>query len=147
MMKLTTALSSAAHRVAMYKGLWALLWFAFTALAMVFVVPAVRSLAPLTRLPEAGPKYLPGLDIGFAVEWATQIAPGSALVLFSIALPLIAIVTIVHVLTAGGSIYRLLHRGRVLDGAGLYFWRFVRLALISLLFYGVVLGVSAAGGK
>jgi len=48
---------------------------------------------------------------------------------------------------SGGAIYRLLHRGRVLDGAGLYFWRFIRLALISLLFYGVVIALIAAGNK
>lgn len=146
-MKLTTALSFAARRVGMYKGLWVLLWFAFTALSMVFVVPAVRTLMPLSRLPESGPKYLPGLDLGFAVEWAVQIVPGAPGILVGIILPLIGIVLLVHVLVSGGAIYRLLHRGRVLDGAGLYFWRFVRLALISLLFYGAAVALISAGNK
>ncbi|HNY41773.1 MAG TPA: hypothetical protein PKJ41_15340 [Bryobacteraceae bacterium] len=144
-MKLTTALSSAARRVGMYKGLWALLWFAFTALSLIFAVPAVRSLGPLSRLPEAGPKYLPGLDLGFMVEWAMRITPSAPGLLASIVLPLIGVVVLVHVLVSGGAIYRLLHRGRVLDGASLYFWRFIRLALISLLFYGVVLALAAGG--
>lgn len=131
----------------MYKGLWALMWVAFTALAMVFAVPAVRSLGPLTRLPEAGAKYMPGFDLGFAVEWALSIAPGAPGVLAAIVAPLIGLILIVHVLIAGGAIYRLLHMGRVLDGAGLYFWRFVRLALISLLFYAAVAALAAGGGK
>lgn len=146
-MKLTIAISSATRRVAMYKGLWALMWFAFTALAMVFAVPAVRSLGPLARLPESGPKYMPGLDLGFAVEWAMRIAPGAPGVLAAVVIPLIGLVLLVHVLVAGGAIYRLLHKGRVLDGAGLYFWRFVRLALISLLFYAAVAALAAGGGK
>jgi hypothetical protein len=146
-MKLTTALSFAARRVGMYKGLWVLLWFAFTASSMVFVVPAVRSLMPLSRLPEGGPKYLPGFDLGFAVEWAMQIVPGAPAILVGVLLPLIGIVLLVHVLVSGGAIYRLLHRGRVLDGAGLYFWRFIRLALISLLFYGVAIALISAGNN
>lgn len=146
-MKLTIAISSAARRVAMYKGLWAFMWFAFTALAMVFAVPAVRSLGPLAWLPESGPKYMPGLDLGFAVEWAMRIAPGAPGVLAAVVIPLIGLVLLVHVLVAGGAIYRLLHKGRVLDGAGFYFWRFVRLALISLLFYAAVAALAAGGGK
>lgn len=146
-MRLTTALFSAVHRVAMYKGLWVLMWFAFTALAMVFAVPAVRSLGPLARLPESGLKYMPGLDLGFAVEWAMRIAPGAPGVLAAVVIPLIGLVLLVHVLVAGGAIYRLLHKGRVLDGASLYFWRFVRLALISLLFYAAVAALAAGGGK
>ncbi len=146
-MKLTSALSFAARRVGMYKGLWALLWFAFTALSMVFVVPAVRTLMPLSRLPEGGPKYLPGFDLGFAVEWAVQIVPGAPGALAGIVVPLLGVVLLVHVLVSGGAIYRLLHRGRVLDGAGLYFWRFVRLALISLLFYGVAIALISTGNK
>jgi hypothetical protein len=35
----------------------------------------------------------------------------------------------------------------VLDGAGLYFWRFIRLALISLLFYGVAIALISAGNN
>jgi len=131
----------------MYKGLWVLMWFAFTALAMVFAVPAVRSLGQLARLPESGPKYMPGLDLAFAVEWAMRIAPGAPGVLASVVIPLFGLVLLVHVLVAGGAIYRLLHKGRVLDGAGLYFWRFVRLALISLLFYVAVAALAAGGGK
>jgi hypothetical protein len=114
---------------------------------MVFVMPAVRSLMPLSRLPEGGPKYLPGFDLGFAVEWAMQIVPGAPGILAGIVPPLIGIVLLVHVLVSGGAIYWLLHRGRVLDGAGLYFWRFIRLALISLLFYGAAIALISAGNK
>jgi len=131
----------------MYKGLWALMWFAFTALAMVFTVPAVRALAPLTRLPEAGAKYLPGFDLGFAVEWALRIAPGAPGVLAGVVLPLAGVTLLVHVLVSGGAIYRLLYQGRVLDGASLYFWRFVRLALISLIFYAAVAALALGGVK
>jgi hypothetical protein len=146
-MTLTTALSFGARRVAMYKGLWALLWLVFTALAMVFVIPAVAALTPLTRLPEAGPKYLPGFDLGFAVEWATRISPGASGTLMALGLGLAGIIVMVHVLVSGGAMHRLVHGGRVLDGAGLYFWRYLRLAAYSIPFYGIALAVFAGWNK
>lgn len=146
-MRLTTALPFAARRVGMYKGLWALMWLVFTALAMVFVIPAVKSISPLSRLPEAGPKYLPGFDLGFAVEWAMRVSPGVVGSLITLVLPLGAIVLAVHVLISGGAMHRLAHGGRVLDGAGLYFWRYLRLAVYSIPFYGIVLAAFAGWRK
>ena len=131
----------------MYKGLWALLWLVFTALAMVFVIPAVAALSPLRRLPEAGPKYMPGFDVGFAVEWATRMAPGAPGTLLALALGLGGIIVMVHVLVAGGAMHRLVHGGRVLDGAGLYFWRYLRLAVYSIPFYGIALALVAGLNK
>ena len=146
-MKLSTALSNSARRVGMYKGLWAFVWLAFTALAMVFVIPAVAALGPLSRLPEAGPKYMPGFDLGFAVEWATRISPGGSGALLALVLPLSGVAMLVHVLIAGGAIHRLLHGGRILDGAGLYFWRYVRLAVYSVPFYGIALAIFGGWNK
>lgn len=146
-MKLGTALSNGARRVEMYKGLWVFVWLAFTALAMVFVIPAVASLGPLSKLPEAGPKYMPGFDLGFAVEWATRISPGAPDALLALVLPLAGMMLLAHILIAGGAIHRLVHGGRILDGAGLYFWRYARLAVYSLPFYGIVLAIFGGWNK
>lgn len=146
-MKLSTALSNGARRVGMYRGLWAFVWLAFTALSMVFVIPALASLGPLSRLPEPGPKYMPGFDLGFAVEWATRISPGASDALLALLLPLAGVLMLAHVLIAGGAIHRLVHGGRILDGAGLYFWRFARLAVYSVPIYGIVLAIFVGWNK
>jgi hypothetical protein len=133
-MTLAAALSNAARRVGLYKGLWALIWLAMTALALVVAIPAIRALGPLSKLPEAGPKYAPRLDPAYAVEWAVHIMPGASGVLIGTILAFSVLTLLAH---------RLLHRGLVLEGAGLYFWRYLRLALISLIFYAIAASIGS----
>ena len=151
------AIASAFRRVGSRKRMIVLYWFFQTLCAALAAVPLMGLVVPEVSHSLYGAELLRGFDVMFVAEWmgAAGSAAGANVVLAVAAAGMLAMLG--SVFLAGGAV-KLLVRDEVRyspsefwAGCGENFWRFLRLMLYSLIFYGLVLalggGISKAADK
>jgi len=136
-----TFLSNGLRRASQAKGVLAAYWLVYLLLGLLLALPfsALLStdLANSLYLREMGGHF----DVAYISELlrGTRGAPAAAV---GAAMPVLALMFfLVNVLLSAGAIRRLTG-GRFGEGATKYFWRFVRLFLMSLLFLAVLAGLN-----
>jgi hypothetical protein len=139
------SLSIGARNLLRFKRMWFLLWLLNFVFALVLTAPLAALLSSSLGHSKLGSELLGSLDVQWIAEFlygshgypSTQALPGIALLIIA-SLPL-------AVFLAGGALWLLVNQAtkyspqRFFEGCGKFFWRFLRLFLISLLFYGLVL--------
>lgn len=127
------------------------LWFWFygvtTIWAVAIAAPAIGVLFSSLGESEWAERMAGNFDLQWIAEVAAQKGGLPFLPLLVTAAAVFAISAIAHVFLLGGAIQLFCARqeftlGGFFEGCGRHFWRFVRLALVSALFYAVVWGVN-----
>ena len=143
-----TSLSIGARNLLRFKRMWFLLWLLNFIFALVLTAPLAALLSSSLGHSKIASELLGSLDVQWIAEFlynsrgypSTQAAPAIALMIIA-SLPL-------AVFLAGGALWLLINQAtkyspqRFFEGCGKFFWRFLRLFLISLLFYGIVLSLN-----
>ena len=151
-MTITKAISNAARRVNSRKRMLVLYWFTQIVLAALAAIPLLGVAVPMLAHSGYASELLKQFDVMFLME-AMQSHPGVAGAVFS-AYPLILFMTITGgVFLAGGAVKLMVNDATVYSprefwsGCGEYFWRFFRLMIYSLLFYGIASALSGGVKK
>ncbi|WP_321477444.1 hypothetical protein [uncultured Paludibaculum sp.] len=144
-MSIFRAILGAAGRVSLRKRMMVAYWFFHTLMAAFVAFPLMGVAISNLSHSRYGNELLRGFDVSWLVEiifytqgnQAPAILPGVLLAVFLLFLG--------STFLAGGAVRMLVHDGpdysprMFYEGCGRYFWRFLRLALYSLFFYGIAL--------
>jgi hypothetical protein len=132
------------------------LWFWFYGVTTIWAV-AIAAPAIGVLLSSLGESAWAGQMAGnFDLQWIAEVVAQHGelpfLPLAVTAAAVLAISAIAHLFLSGGAIQLFCAHaeftlGGFFEGCGRHFWRFVRLALVSALFYAVVWGVNGALGR
>lgn len=146
-MTIAQAISNAARRANSRKRMMVLYWFTYSILAALAALPLLGVAVPILAHSGYASDLLKQFDVMFLVE-AMQSRDGVSAAVFS-AYPLIIFITMTAgVFLAGGGVKLMVHEAIVYSpsefwsGCGEYFWRYFRLMLYSLLFYGIAGALS-----
>jgi hypothetical protein len=151
-MTITRAISNAARRVNSRKRMIALYWFTQVVLAALAALPLLGIAVPVLAHSGYASELLKQFDVMFLVE-AVRLNTGVAKVLFPIYPFIILITMTAGVFLAGGAVKLMVREaivyspGEFWSGCGEYFWRFFRLMLYSLFFYGLASALAGGVGK
>lgn len=128
------------------RGLW-VMWLTLTALAAVAAAPAIHSLARHFGHSRAASRLAVELDPAAIAEWVLRTG-GDALAttLAAIAAALLVVLPL-SVFWAGGALGQLAHKGGFFENAARYFWRLLRLAVFSGLFYAALFAAYASASR
>jgi len=127
------------------------LWFWFYGVTTIWAVavaaPAIGQLFSSLGESAWAERMAGNFDLQWIAEVAAQKGGLPFLPLLVTAAAVLAVSAIAHVFLLGGAIQLFCARqeftlGGFFQGCGRHFWRFVRLALVSALFYAVVWGVN-----
>lgn len=151
-MTITQAISNAARRVNSRKRMIVLYWLTQTVLAGLAALPLLGVAVPMLAHSGYASSLLKQFDVMFLIE-AFQSRPGAGGAVFS-AYPLVIFLTMIGgVFLAGGAVKLMVHDAIVYSprefwsGCGEYFWRFFRLMIYSLFFYGIASALAGVIGK
>lgn len=145
------ALRRGIHELNRRKRLWLVLYAATTIWALAIVAPVMTLL--LASLGESA--WAERMAGSFNLEWVAEILLGGNSLAFTPLIPVgiavFAVAAIAHLFLLGGAIQLFCARSEFslaafFEGCGKHFWRFVRLALVSALFYVAVGAVNAGLG-
>ncbi|MGJ5818525.1 hypothetical protein [Paludibaculum fermentans] len=144
-MTVLQAISGAAGRVSLRKRMIVAYWFFHTLMAAFVAVPLMGVAISNLSHSRYGSELVKGFDIAWLVElyFYVQGSPLSAIV--PTLLLAVFLLFMGSIFLAGGAVKMLVYDGpdysprMFYEGCGRYFWRFLRLTLYSLLFYGSVL--------
>lgn len=149
----TNILASSFRRAAGRKRMIVLYWFFHTVCAGLAALPALGFVIPQVSKSLYGDELLRQFDLMYLTELlaATNNSAGAVGVIAVLAS--LAIAVIGSVFLAGGCVKLLVREdvlyspGEFWEGCGLYFWRFLRLAIYSMLLYTAAVAVSGAIDK
>lgn len=151
-MTITQAIANAARRASSRKRMIALYWFTYTILAALAALPLLGVAVPMLAHSGYASDLLKQFDVVFLFE-AMQAHSGLSGALIS-AYPVVLFMTLTAaVFLAGGAVKLMVHDEMVYSprefwaGCGEYFWRFFRLMLYSLIFYGIASALSGGVKK
>lgn len=146
-MTIAQAISNAARRANSRKRMIVLYWITYSILAALAALPLLGVAVPILAHSGYASDLLKQFDVMFLME-AMQSRDGVSGAVFS-AYPLIIFVTMMAgVFLAGGGVKLMVREAIVYSpcefwsGCGEYFWRFFRLMIYSLLFYGIASALS-----
>jgi len=146
----TQALSLGGRQVSGSKRIWALVWFLHTLIAAALAAFPAAFVAQSLAHSNWSQILLREYDTSWMLETihAQQGMPFSAIAAGAVVVAILLLPT--STFLAGGAIALFLNHElpyaprRFFEDCGRYFWRFFRLFLISLVFYGLVLAFSGA---
>ena len=147
-MTLIAALRLGLRALSLRKRMWLLFYGVTTLWALAVVAPVIALL--LATLGESA--WASGMAGNFDVQFIAELIFGksaglSFTTLMAAGAAVFAVAAIAHVFLLGGAIqlfcaHEPFSPAAFFDGCGRHFWRFVRLALVSALFYVAVMGLS-----
>lgn len=146
-MTIFQAIRGAAGRVSLRKRMMVAYWFFHTLMAALVALPLMGAVSATLGHSRYGAELLRGFDFSGMVE-LIQYDHGSQFTVLTPALMLtLFLLMLGSIFLAGGAVKMLVYDGpdysprMFYEGCGRYFWRFLRLALYSLFFYGIALAV------
>lgn len=149
----TTALASAFRRTASRKRMVVLYWFAHTLCAAVAALPLLGVIIPQTAHSRYGAEMLRQFDLMYLAELVNSARESMAGVAVIPMLLAGFLAVLGSIFLAGGAVKLLVREdaryspGEFWEGCGRHFWRFLRLALYSLVLYSIALALSGSINK
>jgi len=151
-MTIRQAITNAARRTSSRKRMIVLYWFTQVILAALAALPLMGIAVPMLAHTSFASELLKQFDVMFLMEMIQSNSDLTGAV-FS-AYPVILFLTMTGgVFLAGGAVKLIVHDATVYSprefwsGCGEYFWRFFRLMLYSMFFYGAAISLSGSVRK
>lgn len=148
-----TACQAGARSLLRFKRMWILLWLCNTLLALLLTAP----LAALIVANLGHTKFAGQMTASMDVQWLAEFLFAAKSYPFAMTVPAAALIFFAAVpfatFLAGGALWLLVYQAtgyspqRFFEGCGKFFWRFVRLFLISLVCYGLILSLNKSFDK
>jgi hypothetical protein len=152
-MPTTAVLASALRRAASRKRMIVLYWFTHTLCAAIAALPLLGLAIPQTDHSLYGGEMLRHFDLMYFAELFNAARDSAIGVAVMPALIAVLMAMLASVFLAGGAVKMLAQNGAPYspgafwEGCGRYFWRFLRLAVYSLVLYAAAFAISRAIGK
>lgn len=149
-MSIFQALRGAAGRVSLRKRMMVLYWFFHTLMAAFVALPLMGVAAGSLGASRYGAELLRGFDVSWLMETFFYTQGSFMRPLVPTILLAVFLLMTGSIFLAGGAVKLLVYDGpdysprTFYEGCGRYFWRFLRLALYSLFFYGIAITLRRA---